>query len=115
MISAVEQHICKIANVGTIKVEPADGEAPEDVMSAVIKGAEILVPLDELVDIAAEIARLEKEQKRLEGEVTRVEKKLSNQGFVSKAPAAVVEEEKAKGEKYKEMLETVVARLESLR
>ena len=45
----------------------------------------------------------------------RVEKKLANQGFVSKAPAAVVEEERSKGEKYKEMLETVVARLESLR
>ena len=84
-------------------------------MSAVIEGAEILVPLDELVDIAAEIERLEKEQKKLEGEVMRVEKKLSNQGFVSKAPAAVVEEERAKGEKYREMLETVNARLESLR
>ena len=84
-------------------------------MSAVIDGAEILVPLDELVDIAAEIERLEKEKKRLEGEVMRVDKKLSNQGFVAKAPAAVVEEERQKGEKYREMLETVTSRLEAIK
>ena len=115
IISSVEHHICKIANVGSINIEGSEAAAPDDVMSAVIEGAEILVPLDELVDIAAEIERLEKEQKKLEGEVMRVEKKLSNQGFVSKAPAAVVEEERAKGDKYREMLETVNARLESLR
>ncbi len=114
-IEAVTSHICKIANVESITVESASAEAPDDVMSQVITGGDILVPLDELVDRAAEIERLEKEKKRLEGEVMRVEKKLANQGFVSKAPAAVVEEERSKGEKYKEMLETVVARLESLR
>ena len=47
--------------------------------------------------------------------MSRVEKKLSNSGFVDKAPEAVVNEEKAKGEKYREMLETVNARLESMR
>jgi valyl-tRNA synthetase len=114
-IPAVESHICKIANVDSITVQPASAEAADDVMSQVITGGDILVPLDELVDKAAEIERLEKEKKRLEGEVMRVEKKLANQGFVSKAPAAVVEEERSKGEKYKEMLETVIARLESLR
>jgi valyl-tRNA synthetase len=114
-IPAVESHICKIANVDSITVQPASAEASDDVMSQVITGGDILVPLEELVDKAAEIERLEKEKKRLEGEVMRVEKKLANQGFVSKAPAAVVEEERAKGEKYKEMLDTVVARLESLR
>ena len=114
-IPAVENHICKIANVDSISVQPASAEAADDVMSQVITGGDILVPLDELVDKAAEIERLEKEKKRLEGEVMRVEKKLANQGFVSKAPAAVVEEERAKGEKYREMLDTVIARLESLR
>ncbi len=115
VIPAIESYIGNIANVDSIAIEKMGGAAADDVMSAVINGGEILVPLDELVDISAEIERLEKEQKRLEGEVMRVEKKLSNQGFVAKAPAAVVEEEKAKGEKYKEMLETVVARLESLK
>ncbi len=114
-ISAIGAHIHRIANVEDIKLEPSDTEAPNDVMSAVIEGAQILVPLDELVDMAAEIERLEKEAKRLEGEVLRVEKKLSNQGFVAKAPQAVVDEERAKGEKYKEMLETVKARLEAIK
>lgn len=115
VIPAIESYISNIANVDSIKIEAAGGAASDDIMSAVISGGEILVPLDELVDMAAEIERLEKEVKRLEGEVTRVEKKLSNQGFVAKAPAAVVEEERAKGEKYKEMLATVVARLDSLK
>ena len=115
VIAQIEEYVQAIANVVSITVTDSEGAAPDDVMSAVIDGAEILVPLDELVDIAAEIERLEKEKKKLEGEVTRVEKKLANQGFVAKAPAAVVEEEKAKGEKYREMLETVTARLESLK
>ncbi len=114
-IPQIEAHICKIANVSGISVWDANAEAPSDVMSAVIEGGDILVPLEELVDMAAEIERLEKEVKRLEGEVARVEKKLANQGFVAKAPAAVIEEERAKGDKYKEMLETVSARLASLR
>lgn len=106
--------IRKIANVVEITVEGTDGDAPKDVMSAVIDGAEILIPLEDLVDFEAELERLQKEKKRLEGEVTRVEKKLSNKGFVEKAPEAVVNQEKEKQEKYKEMLATVVARLESM-
>ena len=106
--------IRKIANVVEITVEGTDGDAPKDVMSAVIDGAEILIPLEDLVDFEAELERLQKEKKRLEGEVTRVEKKLSNKGFVEKAPQAVVNQEKEKQEKYKEMLATVVARLESM-
>ena len=54
-------------------------------------------------------------QKKLEAEVERVEKKLANKGFVDKAPQKLVDEEKAKGEKYRGMLETVCARLESLK
>ncbi len=113
-IAAVEEYVKNIANVVSIRIESADAEAPADVMSAVINGAEILVPLDELVDKEAEIERLTKEKAKLESEVLRVEKKLANQGFVAKAPAELVEQEKAKGEKYREMLETVTARLEAL-
>ncbi len=114
-IASIETYVKNIANVVSINVEGSSAESPSDVMSAVIDGAEILVPLDELVDMEAEIERLTKEKARLEGEVLRVEKKLANQGFVAKAPASLVEQEKAKGEKYKEMLETVVARLEALK
>ena len=84
-------------------------------MTAVIDGAEIAVKLDDLVDRDAEIERLTKEKARLESEVQRVEKKLANKGFVDKAPQKLVEEERAKGEKYREMLATVIARLDSLK
>lgn len=80
-------------------------------MSAVIDGAEILIPLDELVDYKAEFERLTKEKARLENEVKRVQGMLSNPGFVNKAPAAKIEEEKEKMVKYKDMLEKVTSRL----
>ena len=77
-------------------------------------GAELLLPLDELVDREKETARLNKEKARLEGEIRRVEGKLNNKGFTEKAPAAVVEEERKKGEKYNAMLETVLESLAKL-
>ena len=113
-IEAVAAHIQKIANVVDIEIAETDAAAPDDAVSAVFSGGEILIPLAELVDFEAERERLQKEKKRLEGEVARVDKKLANAGFVAKAPAAVVEEEKQKGEKYREMLETVNNRLESM-
>ncbi len=114
-IEAVAERIRKLANVVDIDIRGTDYEIPSDVMTAVIDGAEIAVKLDDLVDRYAEIERLTKEKARLESEVARVEKKLANQGFVAKAPQKLVEEEKAKGEKYREMLATVMARLDSLK
>ena len=86
-------------------------DVPEEVMSAVVPGAEIFIPLDDIMDYEAELDRLQKEKKKLEGEVKRVKGKLSNEGFVSKAPQKVVEEEKAKQVKYEEMLAKVCDRL----
>ncbi|MCQ2563674.1 MAG: valine--tRNA ligase [Mogibacterium sp.] len=114
-IEAVAERIRKLANVVDIDIKDSSFDMPDDVMTAVINGAEIAVKLDDLVDREAEIERLTKEQKRLESEVERVEKKLANKGFTDKAPAKLVEEERAKGEKYRSMLETVLARLESLK
>ncbi len=79
-----------------------------------IQDGTVCIPLDQLVDLDKERERLLKEKKRLEGEITRVEKKLGNPGFVSKAPAQVIEEEKAKGEKYRSMLEQVENSLKNL-
>ena len=75
---------------------------------------ELFLPLLDLVDREKELERLNKEKTKLEGEILRVEKKLSNERFVSKAPEAVVNEERAKGVKYKEMLEAVLERIEAL-
>ena len=86
-------------------------EVPEEVMSAVVAGAEVFIPLDDIMDYDAEYDRLTKEKKKLEGEVKRVVGKLSNEGFVSKAPEKVINEEREKMVKYKEMLEKVTDRL----
>jgi len=72
------------------------------------------MPLLDLVDKEKELERLNKEKKKLEGEVERIDKKLSNQGFVSKAPQAVIDGEKEKREKYQEMLNAVLVRIEAL-
>ncbi|CAM3822446.1 valine--tRNA ligase [Alkalicoccus chagannorensis] len=90
-------------------------EAPEKSMSSVLSGVELYMPLEGLLDLDAEIKRLEDEKKRLDGEVTRVQKKLANEGFTAKAPAHVVEEEREKERDYTEQREKVSARLEELK
>ena len=87
----------------------------DDAVSVVIENATVYMPFAELVDISQEIERLEKEEKRLQGEIARSNGMLSNEKFVSKAPAAKVEEEKAKLAKYTQMLEQVQTRLASLK
>ncbi|WP_053984228.1 valine--tRNA ligase [Niameybacter massiliensis] len=84
----------------------------EDAVSTIIPNASLFIPLAELVDFEKEIERLNKEKAKLQGEVDRVVKKLSNEGFVAKAPAKLIEEEKAKQAKYEAMLAEIVARLE---
>lgn len=86
----------------------------EDAVSVVIPHANIYIPFAELVDIEKELERLHKEEKRLAGELARVNGMLSNEKFVSKAPAAKIEEEKAKLAKYTQMMEQVKERLEQL-
>ena len=87
----------------------------DDAVSVVIANANVYIPFAELVDIAQEIERLEKEEKKLAGELARVNGMLNNANFVSKAPAAKIEEEKAKLEKYTQMMEQVKERLAQLR
>lgn len=89
--------------------------APEKAMTAVVSGAEIYLPLQGLINIEEEITRLEKELEKLNKEVERVQKKLANEKFVAKAPAQVVEEERAKEKDYLEKRATVQERLEELR
>lgn len=90
-------------------------DAPEKAMSAVVTGAELFLPLQGLIDIEAELARLEKELAKWEKEVKLVQGKLSNERFVSKAPEAVVAEERAKEADYLEKRDTVIKRLEELK
>jgi valyl-tRNA synthetase len=92
-----------------------DLETPEKAMTAVITGLEIILPLEGLINIDEEIARLEKEFDRLNKEVDRVQKKLSNEGFMKKAPESVVAEERAKEDDYREKRAIVEARIKELR
>ena len=111
VVKAGERYIKSLANITQITFIADKKDVPEETMSAVVDGAEVYIPLDELMDYSAELDRLTKEKKRLEGEVKRAAGKLNNQGFVSKAPAKVVEEEKAKKAMYEEMLAKVADRL----
>lgn len=92
-----------------------DLEAPGQSMSAVVTGAVLYLPLQGLIDIDAERARLEKELEKWAKEVKLVQGKLSNERFVSKAPEAVVAEERAKEQDYLEKHATVLKRLEELK
>ena len=89
-------------------------EIPDNSVSAVIDGATVYMPLSELVDMEKERARLLSEKDRLLSELKRSESMLSNERFISKAPAAKVEEERQKKLKYEDMLKTVEERLSSL-
>lgn len=87
----------------------------DDAVSVMIAGAALYIPFAELVDIQAEIERLEKEEKRLAGEIARCEGMLKNEKFISKAPEAKVAEEKEKLAKYTNLAEQVKARLAQLK
>ena len=86
----------------------------DDAVSTVVPKAVIYMPFADLVDIEKELERLSKEQKKLQGEIKRCEGMLGNEKFVSKAPAAKIEEEKAKLAKYQDMLKQVEERLAQL-
>ncbi|SKA90893.1 valine--tRNA ligase [Sporosarcina newyorkensis] len=88
---------------------------PGKTMSAVVTGAELYLPLEGLIDIDEELARLTKELGKWEGEVKRVQGKLSNERFTAKAPAAVVEEERAKEQDYLEKRAAVERRIAELK
>ncbi len=105
----------RLAGASEVAVQTDKAGIPADAVGTVIAGAEIFIPLDELIDIEKEIERLTKEKANLEGELKRVEGKLGNEGFVAKAPPKVIEEEKAKREKYLDMYQKVVERLEGLK
>ena len=87
----------------------------EKTVSAVTGAGTVYIPLGDLVDIDKEIARLNKELTRLEGEIARTEGKLGNPGFTGKAPAALVEQERAKLAVNRDKAEAVKKRIAELK
>lgn len=109
-----EEYVRRFCNTSVLEISEALA-SPDKAMTAVVTGAELFLPLAGLIDIAQEIARLEKELQTLHGEVARIEKKLANEGFMAKAPEKVIEEEKAKLADYSEKRDKVIARLAELK
>lgn len=91
-----------------------DVDVPEEVITTAVTGGLVILPLEGLIDMAKEIERLEKELKKWASELDRVNKKLSNEKFVSKAPEKIINEEKDKQALYTEKYESVQARLNQL-
>ena len=113
-IKGGERYIRELGNISEIDFVTDKADVPDDCMSNVIAGAQIFIPLAELVDFEEEMKRLTKEKERLTGEVERVDRKLSNQGFVAKAPEKVVQAEREKKEQYEEMLAKVEEQLKDI-
>ena len=103
-----------LAYAGEVLVQADKAGIAEDAVSAVIHNAVLYMPFADLVDTEKELERLTKEKARLEGEIKRGENMLGNERFISKAPAAKVEEEKQKLQKYKETYAQVLERLNAL-
>ena len=114
-IKEAEEFLSKLGFANEIVIIKDESEVPQNAVSIVVDDMKVYIPFEELVDIEEEIKRLEGEKTKLEAEVLRGEKMLSNPGFVNKAPEAKVNEEKAKLENYKEMLKNVEERLVSLK
>lgn len=95
-----------------IEVQSDKTNIPENAISIVQDGIELYMPFEELVDMEAERKRLEEEKIKVQSEIQRAQKMLSNQGFINKAPKEKIQEEKEKLEKYKEMLKGIEDRLE---
>ncbi len=113
-MEAGKDYFVTLSSASEVEIVADETNIPEDAVSVVIDGVKIFIPLDELVDFAKEIERLSKEKAKLESEIKRVNGKLSNEGFVAKAPEALINAEKAKKEKFEEMIKSVVERLENL-
>ena len=110
-----EIYVKRLANFDQVIIS---NEVPEDSIALVLSWGVAYVKLKEIVDIQAELKRLLGEKERLLKEVERSEKLLSNQNFLQKAPEKVINEEKEKYERYKQMLLSVeqqIERIENLR
>src|SRR5690625_911094 len=104
----------RFCNTSSLTID-LNATAPEEAMTAVVTGAEVYLPLEGLIDVEKEIARLEKELEKWESEVALVQRKLSNEGFVNNAPEEIVEAERQKEKEYIENRDRVQQRLEQLR
>ena len=113
-LKAGQDYIINLGSVAALSVKPVSAGKPEQAVGAIISGAEVYLPLQGLVDLEKERARLQKELEGLEKEISRLEGKLNNPGFLSKAPREVVEKEKDKLLDYRAKKNAVLERIATL-
>ena len=111
VIKQSEGFLIKLGFAQEIIVQNDEIGIPENAISIIVEDLKVFIPFEDLVNLEEEIARLKEEKKKLESEVLRGEKMLSNEGFVSKAPHNKIEEEKTKLQNYKNSLKAVEERL----
>lgn len=114
LISANQDSILKLAGAKEIHFISSPEEAGEKTVTKVLSIGTIFIPMGELVDLEKEKARLEGELEKIMGEIRRADGKLNNQGFISKAPKKLVDDERAKLNKYIEMREKIINQLNNL-
>ncbi|MDD2372185.1 MAG: valine--tRNA ligase [Syntrophomonadaceae bacterium] len=112
---ANQSYIKQMARVKEMEIARELGQKPAQAVSALTSQAEIYVPLEGVIDIDKEIARLEKDLKGALDELARAEGKLNNQNFISRAPQEVIEKEKGKAEEARTRKEGILQRLEILK
>ena len=101
----------KLGFANEITIQNNKDNISQNAISIISNGMEVYIPFEELVDVEEEKKRLEDEKKKVLAEIERASKMLSNPGFVNKAPEAKINEEKAKLEKYQDMLKSIEERL----
>ena len=106
-------HFERLASASSVEV--VDKYDHDDAVSVVTDSATVYIPLADMIDFEKELARLAGEKEKTVGEIERIEKKLSNESFVSKAPEKVVNGEKEKLAKYREKLDGIEAAIAKLK
>jgi valyl-tRNA synthetase len=104
-----------LAFASDISVQADTNGIAENAVSIVIPTGMIYMPFEELIDIEKEVKRLETEKEKFESEINRAVKKLANEGFISKAPESLINEEKAKIDKYKDMLQKTIEQIDKIK
>ncbi len=114
IVNECKELIYKMAGVKDIKFVESMEEAGENTVTKVISLGPVYIPMDELIDIDKELERLSAELEKITAEISRADEKLNNKGFMSKAPKKLIDAEIAKRDKYLEMRENVVTRINNL-
>ena len=105
----------RLGNASDVVVTDDVKAAPADSVSVIIPGANLYIPLTELIDVDKEIERLTAELAKIESEIERVSAKLANENFVTKAPARLIDAEREKAARFASLKEETVTQLDKIK